>query len=79
MISHKCRLISWVMLAPWPPMHFLHKTFLAPATRSLTVPIFPALAVLFPDYQNRTYVKQQKVALPFNGSLTTTELLVFLA
>ncbi len=26
-ISHKCRLISWLILAPRPPMHFLHKTF----------------------------------------------------
>ena len=26
-ISHKCRLMSWLILAPRPPMHFLHKTF----------------------------------------------------
>ena len=26
-ISHKCRLISWLILAIRPPMHFLHKTF----------------------------------------------------
>ena len=26
-ISHKCWLISWLILAPRPPMHFLHKTF----------------------------------------------------
>ena len=26
-ISHKCRLISWLFLAPTPSMHFLHKTF----------------------------------------------------
>ena len=64
MISHKCRLISWLILAPRPPMHFLHKTFPGTSERSLTVPSFTALAVLFPDYQNRTYVKQQKEALP---------------
>ena len=28
------------------------------------MPSFTALAVLFPDYQNLTYVKQQNVALP---------------
>ena len=26
-ISHKCRVISWLFLAPRPSMHFLHKTF----------------------------------------------------
>ena len=26
-ISHKCRLICWLILAPRPSMHFLHKTF----------------------------------------------------
>ena len=26
-ISHKCWLISWLISAPRPPMHFLHKTF----------------------------------------------------
>ena len=26
-ISHKCRLICWLILAPRPHMHFLHKTF----------------------------------------------------
>ena len=26
-ISHKCQLICWLILAPRPPMHFLHKTF----------------------------------------------------
>ena len=29
-ISHKCRFISWLISAPRPPVHFLHKTF--PAT-----------------------------------------------
>ena len=28
------------------------------------MPSFTALSVLFPDYQNLTYVKQQKVAFP---------------
>ena len=27
MISHKSQLISWLILAPRPPMHFLHITF----------------------------------------------------
>ena len=31
-ISHKCRVISWLILAPRPPMHFLHITF--PGTNS---------------------------------------------
>ena len=26
-ISHKCWFISWLFLAPRPPMHFLHKSF----------------------------------------------------
>ena len=26
-ISPKCRLISWLFLAPRPPLHFLHKSF----------------------------------------------------
>ena len=26
-ISHKCRLICWLILAPRPPMYFLHKSF----------------------------------------------------
>ena len=30
----------------------------------LTVPSFTALAVLFPEFQKLTYVKQQDVALP---------------
>ena len=34
-------------------------------TKFLTVPSFTALAVLFPDHQNLTYVKQLNVALPF--------------
>ena len=33
----------------------------------MTVPSFTALAALFPDYQNLTYVKQQKVALPLGS------------
>ena len=39
--------------------------FLALTTKSLTVPSFIALAVLFPDYQNLTYMEQQNIALPF--------------
>ena len=46
-ISHKCRLI----LAPRPLIHFFIKPFLALSRRSLTVPSFIALAVLFPDCQ----------------------------
>ena len=44
---------------------FVIKPFLAQAKRSLTVPSFKALAVLFPDFQNLGYVKQHNVALPF--------------
>ena len=64
MFSHKYRVISWKILAPRPPIHFLHKIF--PGTSGkITVPNFTALAVFFPDYQNQTYVKQQNIALPF--------------
>ena len=69
-ISHKCRLFSWLFLAIRPPIHFLHKTFpctIVLTTRFLTVPSFTALAVLFTDCQNLTYVKQQNEALPFWG------------
>ena len=47
-------------------MHFLHKTFSGTIdkTSHCTVPSFTALAVLFPDCQKLTYVKQQNVALP---------------
>ena len=27
LVEHKCRLISWLILAIRPPLHFLHKTF----------------------------------------------------
>ena len=65
MISHKCQLICWFILAPRPPMHFFFiKCFLALLTRPLTVPSFTALDVLLPDCQKFTYVKQQNVALP---------------
>ena len=68
MISHKCRLVSWLILASRPPTHFLHKTL--PVTRDKisygTVPSFTALAVLLPDYQNLTYLKQQNLALPLH-------------
>ena len=37
-------------MAPRPPTFFI-KPFLALATRSITVPSFPTLAVLSPDYQ----------------------------
>ena len=49
---------------------FSAKSFLVQAKRSLTVPSFKALAVLFSDLQNSGYVKPHNVALPFN--LTTT-------
>ena len=45
---------------------FFIKPFLALVTKSPTVPCCTALAVLFPDYQNLTYVKQQNVALPLS-------------
>ena len=41
------------------------KPFLVLPTRPLTLPSFTTLAVLFPDCQKLTYVKQQNVALPF--------------
>ena len=67
-ISHMCRLICWLILEPRPPngrlpCTFFIKPFLALPMRSLTVPSFTALAVLFPDCQKLTYVKQQDVAL----------------
>ena len=40
-------------------------------TKSLTVPSFMALAVLFPDYQNLAYVKKLNVALPLNTYFST--------
>ena len=53
MISHKGQLI----LAPRPPMHFLHKTFTGPINKiSHSVPSFKALAVLFPDWQKSSLV-----------------------
>ena len=66
MISHKCRLISWLIWAPRTPMHFFHKTF--PGTTDETSTwhrSFTALAFLLLDCQKLTYVKQQDVALPF--------------
>ena len=44
---------------------FFIKLFLALALRPINVRSFKALAVLFPDCQKQTYVKQQKVALSF--------------
>ena len=55
---------SWHQGLLWT---FFIKPFLALATKYFTVPSFTALAVLFPDYQNLTYVKQLNVALPFNS------------
>ena len=43
---------------------FFIKPFQPQAKRSLTVPSFKALAVLFSDLQNSGYAKQHKVALP---------------
>ena len=43
---------------------FFIKPFLAQPKRSLTVPSFKALAVLFSDLQNSGYVKKHNVFLP---------------
>ena len=63
-ISHKCRLISWLFLAQGPICTFFVKPFLTLATKSLILPSFTALAVLFPDYQNLTYVKTTESSAP---------------
>ena len=43
------------------------KPFLTQAKKSLTVPSFSALDVLFPDFHILGYVKQHNIALPLHA------------
>ena len=71
MISHKCQFNILVNLGTKTYLlcTFFIKPFLALLTRPLTVQSCTALAVLFPDYQKLTYVKQQNVSLPLCENL----------
>ena len=68
MISHKWQVICCLSWHQGLLYTFFIKPFLALATRPLNVLSITALAVLFPDCQKNTYVKEHNVALPFVNS-----------
>ena len=73
MISHRFQLLNLLYLGTQASNHFCNKTFPGTIIKSLTVLSFKAIAVLFPDFRNSSYVKQPNVALPFRTIDWTSE------